>query len=210
MTKKYNFLIVDDEALIREGLESLLVNEPFVFAIQQASNKVEFLKAIESPINLVLLDFKLQSTNALDLLPILKQKWPDSKVIAVTGLDGTELLVNLLKAGVNGIVYKLDGYSEIRKTIEKVLDGESYFPEKVLRVIQRHASQWDDVPLIRLTFSEKEILKFLTAGLTTKQIAGELKMTESTTETYRNRLMKKLNVQNTAGLLAFAFRNGLL
>jgi DNA-binding NarL/FixJ family response regulator len=209
MTTK-TILLVEDEALIREGLQSLLQDEPFVKAILHASNKKEFLAVIENPVDLILMDFKLPDTNGLELLITLKKKNPDAKVIAVTGLDGTELLINLLKAGVNGIVYKLNGYKEIRNTIEKVLEGESYFPEKVLKVIQKNAGRWDEIPPVSLTFSEKEILRTLAKGLTTKEMAVELKMTEATTETYRNRLMKKLSAPNTAALLAFAFRNGLL
>jgi DNA-binding NarL/FixJ family response regulator len=204
-------LIVEDEALIREGIASLLAGESFVGEIFQASNKKDFLAVIDKVVpDLVLLDFKLKDANGLELLNILRNKIGNIKAIVITGLEGTELLVNLLKAGVNGIVYKLDGYREIRTTIEKVLQGESYFPEKVLKLIQKNAGKWDAIPPVILNFSEREILRALSRGLTTKEMAGELRMSEATTETYRNRLMKKVNVPNTAALLAFAFRNGLL
>jgi DNA-binding NarL/FixJ family response regulator len=208
--KRQRILLVEDEALIREGLYSLLESEPFVADVGQASNKKEFNAVIDKDYDLILMDFKLPDINGLEIMAILRERKSVSKVIAVTGLDGTELLINLLKAGVNGIVYKLDGYKEIRKTIEKVIEGESYFPEKVLKIIEKNASRWDEIPAMTLSFSDKEILRALSRGLTTKEMAGELKMTEATTETYRNRLMKKVNAPNTAALLAFAFRNGLL
>jgi DNA-binding NarL/FixJ family response regulator len=208
--KRQRILLVEDEALIREGLQSLLESEPFVAEIHQASSKKEFYSAIEKDFDLILMDFKLPDINGLEILELLKERECPAKVIAVTGLDGTELLINLLKAGVNGIVYKLDGYTEIRNTIEKVIEGESYFPKKVMKIIEKNAGKWDEVPAMTLSFSDKEILRALARGLTTKEMAGELRMTEATTETYRNRLMKKVNAPNTAALLAFAFRNGLL
>jgi DNA-binding NarL/FixJ family response regulator len=156
------------------------------------------------------MDFKLTNSNALELLEILKKFGVKTKVIAVTGLDGVELILNLLRAGVNGIVYKLDGYREIRKTIEKVIEGESYFSQKVLNIIQQNSHRLTDFPPVTLNFTEKEILTWIAKGLTTKEIAHSMKMSEATTETYRVRLMKKVNVLNTASLIAYAFRNGIL
>jgi DNA-binding NarL/FixJ family response regulator len=210
MINKRNFLVVEDEALIREGLCSLLKTESFVKNIFEAADRSEFQSAMENRIDVILLDFKLKDTNGLELLKIIKNRDDKIKVIAITGLEGTELLLNLLKAGVNGIVYKLDGYKEIRKTIEKILDGESHFSEKVLTIIQKNAHLWENVPSVTLTFSENELLNCVAKGLTTKAISVKLKMTEATIETYRHRLMKKVGASNTAALLAFAYRNGLL
>jgi DNA-binding NarL/FixJ family response regulator len=210
MTIKRNFLLVEDEALIREGLKSLLENESFVKNVYEASNKKEFMSTMDEDIDFVLMDFKLQDTNGLELLQSLRKKSSSVKVVAVTGRDGSELVLNLLKAGVNGIVYKLDGYREIRKTIEMVMEGESYFPESVMSIIRKNAHRWDSLPPVTLTFAENELLTAIARGLITKEIAVELKMTEATIETYRQRLMKKVGVQNTAALIAYGFRNGLL
>ena len=77
-------------------------------------------------------------------------------------------------------------------------------------MIRQNAQQLGDVPPVQLTFQEQELLRAIAQGFTTKQIASLLKMSESTTETYRIRLIKKVQVSNTAGLLAYAFRNGIL
>lgn len=207
---KLKFLIVEDEALIREGLCSLLEGEQFTKEILEASSKKEFAEAMQKHPDLILLDFKLEGCNGLELLQIARKSKASIKVIAVTGLDGTELLLNLLRAGVNGIVYKLDGYKEIKKTIERVIEGGSYFSEKVLKIIQANANRWDVVPPVTLSFSDRELLSAVAKGFTTKEIAVQLKMTEATTETYRQRLMKKVSVSNTAALIAFGFRNGIL
>ena len=208
--KKLNFLLVEDEALIREGLRSLLEKEDFVREIYEASNVKEFREQIRKGIDFVLMDFRLSDTNGLELLSILKKEPEQPKVIILTGLEGTELIVNLLRSGVHGIVYKLEGYKEILKTIKKVLETGSFFSEKIVNIIQANAHRWDEVPPVVLNISDQELLKALATGRTTKEIAILLKMSEATAETYRIRLIKRVGVHNTAGLLAFAYRNGIL
>lgn len=207
---KLNLLLVEDEALIREGLRSLLEKEPFVKAIFEASNEIEFKSEIGKQIDIVLLDFRLPDTNGLELLSMIRKEPASPKVIVLTGLEGTELIINLLKAGVHGIVYKLDGYKEIIVAINKVLETGSYFTEKVVKIIQANAHRWENVPTVLLTMPEKDLLKAMARGMTTKEISSWLKMTEATAETYRIRLIRKMGVHNTAGLLAYAYRNGIL
>ena len=210
LTTKLNFLLVEDEALIREGLRSLLEKENFVKEIYDASNANEFKQQIKNDIDIVLMDFRLIDTNGLDLLALLKKEVNEPKVIMLTGLEGTELLMNLLKAGVSGIVYKLDGYKEILSTIKGVLTTGSYFSPKVLSIIQTNAHRWDNMPPVVLTLPERDLLKAIASGLTTKDIASLLKISGSTAESYRKRLKKKMGVLNTAGLIAYAYRNGIL
>ena len=207
---KLNFLLVEDEALIREGLRALLEKETFVKGIYEASNTKEFQEQIRNDIDFILMDFRLGESNGLDLIASLKKDADQPKVIMLTGLEGTELLMNLLKSGVHGIVYKLDGYHEILTTIKGVLEKGSFYSQKILNIIQSNAKSWDQVPPVVLSFRERDLLKAIASGLTTKEIASLLKMKDSTAETYRIRLIKKMGVHNTAGLIAYAYRNGIL
>lgn len=209
--EKINLLLIDDEALIREGLRALLEKESFVGNIFEAGDSDEFHYHLSANrIDVVLLDIRLRNTTGVELLEAIKKLEPCPKVIVVTGMEGVELIINLLKGGVDGIVYKLDGYEEIRKTIRSTLASGNYFPEKILKVIQSNASKWDNMPSVVLTMQEMDILKALARGSITKEIAQELKMAEGTAETYRLRLIKKVGVPNTAALLAYAYRNGIL
>jgi DNA-binding NarL/FixJ family response regulator len=211
MQKNINILLVDDEALLREGLRSLLKEESFVKNIFEAANAAEFNVILETKdIDIILLDVRLQNTNGLELLRSMPKRNTQTKVIAVTGLEGVELMVNLLKAGVQGVVFKLDGYSEILKAIKAVMGVDNYFSERIMKIIQSNAHRWDDVPPVLLNSVEREMLRGIASGMTTKAIAGSMKMSEATTETYRVRLIKKVNVSNTAALLAYAYRNGIL
>lgn len=208
--QKFSFLIVEDETVLREGLRALLEREPFVKVIYEAFDRPSFEEGIARNVDFVLLDYRLVSTNGLELLGMIKRLERIPRVIILTGLEGVELIMNLLQAGVHGIVYKPDGYKEVVRTIQKTIESGSYFSERILDVIKTNAHRWDTVPPVVLSFGEQELLKAIANGLTTKEIAPVLKMTESTAETYRIRLIRKVGVHNTAALMAYAFRNGIL
>ncbi len=209
--KRINILLVEDEVLIREGMHSLLEKEDFIKDIYEAGDSKECWSQLGlHSIDVILLDVKLPGVKGQELLTELSSKEGHPKVIAVTGLEGVEVIINLLKAGVNGIVFKLDGYSQIIASIQEVMMSGYFFQEKISGIIQANAHRWDHVPPVILNFQENELLRILATGLTTKEIAVKLKMTEATTETYRTRLIKKLGVPNSAALLAYAYRNGIL
>jgi len=208
--QKFSFLLVEDETVLREGLRALLERENFVKVIYEAFDRPSFEACISKAVDFVILDYRLVTTNGIELLGMLKRLERVPRVIILTGLEGTELVMNLLQAGVHGIVYKPDGYREVVKTIQKTIEAGSYFSERILNVIKSNAHRWDTVPPVVLSFGEQELLKAIANGLTTKEIAPALKMTESTAETYRIRLIRKVGVHNTAALMAYAFRNGIL
>jgi len=208
--KRMNFLLVEDEVLIREGLRSLLEKESFVKNIYEASSFKEYEREIKKDIDIVLMDIRLPGTNGLELIAHLKKSGYRARVIVLTGLEGTELILNLLKSGVHGIVYKLAGYEEITKTISEVTKTGCYFSDRAIEVIQANAHNLDLVPPVVLNFHENELLRCIASGLTTKEIAALLRISFATAETYRIRLIKKVGVPNTAGLVAYAFRNGIL
>jgi DNA-binding NarL/FixJ family response regulator len=172
---------------------------------------MSFLHEINNhTIDLILLDIRLKAINGLELFHKLRSLVKQPRVIAVTGLDGSAVIVNLLKSGLDGVVYKLDGYDEIITAIDKVLHAGSYFTKSVWEVIHKNRHQWNEVPSVTFSFQEKELVKGLSNGLTIKEIAASFKMTAGATEKFKLRLIKKVGASNTAGLVIFAYRNGIL
>jgi DNA-binding NarL/FixJ family response regulator len=208
---KINILLVEDEVMVRQGFKALLSRENSIKAIYEAGNAPEFKKQlVTQQIDIVLLDIRLRDANGLELMEVIKKRPQPPKVIAVTGLDGTEMIINLLKVGINGIVYKLEGFDEVIKAIKTVMLFDSYFPVNILKIIQDNMHRWEEIRSVLLSAQEKDLLKALASEHTTKEIASQFNVTFSTAETYRIRLMRKVGVSNTAGLLAYAFRNGIL
>lgn len=211
MTKKANLLIVDDQPSIREGLRSLLEEHPSINIVYEAGDERSFLHVISNhTIDIILLDIKLKDVSGLELLAKLKGIASRPRVVALTGLEGEEVIVNLLKAGVNGIVHKLDHYEHIVKAINSALNMESYFTQYVTRVIQANTDRLNDIPSVVFSKQEKEVLQALANGLTNIQMAEQFKMTEGSMEKFRSRLMNKAGAPNAFALLAFAYRNGIL
>lgn len=209
--KKLNLLLADDETLVRDGMKSLLEKEPFIRNIYEASSGQEVMDVMSVyKIDLLLLDIRMPGLNGTEIIQKIRQHNDYLKIIVVTGLDGVELVINLLRLGVNGIVYKLHGFNEILKSILSVMERGSYYPDQVLGVIKQHAERWENVPPVSLSEKDKLLLCAIVDGLTTKQMADKLHMSERTAETYRQRLIKKVGMQNTAGLIAYAFRNGII
>ena len=209
--KPINILLVDDEVLIRQGVRALLEKEEFVSHIYEAGNAAEFYQVVNAHrLDIILLDVRLPGVKGPDLLGSITSRPLAPRVVAVTGMEGVELVINLLKAGVSGIVFKLDGYKEISRAIREVMTTGHYFQEKITRIIELNAYRWDHVPPVSLSYQENELIQVISSGLTTKEVALKMKMSEATTETYRTRLLKKLGVPNTAALLAYAYRNGIL
>lgn len=209
--KRINVLLVEDEVLIREGLRSLLEKEDFIGEVCEVGSAAEYREQIvRKTIDMVLLDIKLPGTKGLELVSDITGRQNHPKVIVVTGLEGVELIINLLKAGVHGIVFKLDGYNEIVRTIKEIIKSGHCFQDKITKIIQTNSHRWDHVPPVVLSYQDNELLRIISSGLTTKEMALQLRMTEATTETYRTRLIRKLGVPNSAALLAYAYRNGIL
>jgi DNA-binding NarL/FixJ family response regulator len=209
MKTKHTILLVEDEVLIRDGVHSLLKAESFVGKIFHAAGKKDIAEIPLGEIDVVILDFKLRDCNGLDVIPLIKQAGCH-KIVIMTGLEGNELIINLLRAGVQAIIHKLDGYNAIRSGLIKVLEGDTYYPPYIIKTLKDNIHHWDKIPPVKLSFGEQEIITAISQGYTTKQIAGMLKMTEATTETYRLRLIKKLGVPNTAAMIVYAFKNGIL
>jgi DNA-binding NarL/FixJ family response regulator len=206
-----DFLMVEDEAMIRQLLRPLLQTEPFVRNIYEARNRDEFEALLSKNIDIVLLDMKLRETHGLDLIPIIKKKSKDIKIIVVTGKEGKQLMSDLVDLGVHGIVYKLEGYTELRKAILESIRGKCYLTPRALEILVESRPEYKKGHAIKkLKKTDHEILRHIAAGLTSKDIAKKCKMTLETVETYRKRLLQKANVPNTAALLVWAYENGLL
>lgn len=209
--KKINVLAVDDHASVRQAFCTMLHQEPFVEAAYEAYDEDSFKEVLNNHrVDVILLDMRLKGTTGLELLKELKNFTVRPYVIGITGLDGHEVIINLLRAGVNGVVHKLEGFDEIINAIKSVLSTGSYFTKYVRDIVRNNTRHWDDIPSVVLSYKERDFLKALASGLTTHEIAPLFKMTEGSAEKFRLELIRKIGVPNSAALLAFAFRNGIL
>lgn len=202
-------LLAEDEAMVRQGIRAMLEKEGITKIYEAASGNEALVVLQQNPIDIVLLDIRMPGKSGIETLKEIKKALPKIPIIVVTGLEGTELILNLLKAGVNGFVQKMNGFEEILKALAAIKDGGRYFSEEVMGVIRNYSDHWDP-PTIQFKDRELQLLKVIAEGLTSKEIADKFHMSVRTAETNRQRLLDKTRSLNTAGLIAYAYRNGII
>jgi DNA-binding NarL/FixJ family response regulator len=209
--KKINVLLVDDDTMFRECLCGLLKKEPFVSAVYEAHDEAGFLHQLHNhSINFILLDIKLKTVSGLELLEKIGDVGERPSVIALTGLAGSALTINLLRAGFDGIVYKLNAYQELVTAITQVLDTGSYLTPEVRELIRKSAHKWGKLPPVVLSYKEMEVLKAIASGIKTDEMATLFKMTPGSTRKLKRKLMNDLGVRSSAAVVAYAYENGIL
>jgi DNA-binding NarL/FixJ family response regulator len=209
--KKINVLVVDDEPMFREPFCSKLEQQTFIKVVYQAHDELSFLHQLNNhTIDLVLLDIKLQNISGVELFRKLCNHDQRPLVIALTSVPGKAAMIALLQMGIDGIVRKMNFFSEIVTAIEQVLDSGDYFTEDIRQIIKEYRHRWNNLPPVLLSFMEMEVLKALANGATTAKIAALTKMTHSSAKKFKQRLMNKIGVKNSAALISYAYHNGIL
>jgi len=216
MNQKYRVVIVEDQTIIREGLRSLLTSAKEFDVVGEAVDGREAIRCIEKcKPDLVLTDLSMPRMNGTDMIETIKKQSPKTKVIALTVHQEEEYVLATLKAGVDGYLLKETSYPELLMAIRSVLKGNHYLsPEISGKLISGYLegrksfkidSLWET-----LTRREREILKLIAEGYKNKEIADYLCISAKTVETHRANLMRKLDLHNTAALVALATEKGLV
>ncbi len=216
MGEKYRVVIVEDHAIIREGLRSLLSSGKEFDIVGEAEDGREAIRCIQNlKPDLVLTDLSMPRLDGMDMIETVKKQSPGTKVIALTVHKGEEYVLATLKAGADGYVLKESSYAELLMAIRSVLKGKHYLsPEISGTLIDGYIDGRKSVKIqsIRetLTKREREILKLIGEGNKNKEIADQLYISVNTVEKHRSNLMEKLNVHSTAALVALAIEKGLV
>jgi DNA-binding NarL/FixJ family response regulator len=216
MNQKYRVLIVEDHAIIREGLRSLFSSESDFEIVGEAQDGRDAIHCVEKlKPDLVLTDLSMPRMDGMDMVETIKKRQPQVKVIVLTVHRTEEYIQAALRAGADGYILKDANYSELITAVRSVLRGKHYLsPEISGHLIQGylHGKKGSQRELSGETLSkrEREILKLIAAGETNKQIADSLCISVKTVETHRYKIMNKLNVHNAAALISAAMERGLI
>jgi DNA-binding NarL/FixJ family response regulator len=216
MNQKYRILLVEDHAIIREGLHSLFSSEKDFEVVAEAEEGRSALRLVENhrP-DLVVTDLSMPHMDGIDLIATLKKQNPKIKIIALTVHRNDEYVLAALKAGADGYMLKEANYSELITAARTVLKGNHYLtPEISGNLIQGYlegkGAPRGESPRETLSKREREIVALIAEGQTNKQIADRLCISVKTVETHRYKIMSKLNVHNAAALITVAMERGLI
>jgi len=206
-------LLVDDHAILRDGLRALLSYYPDVEVVGEAEDGLQAVECVErlSP-DIVLMDIAMPVMNGLEATRRIRQKHPDTRVLILTQYEDQPYVLPLLRAGVSGYVLKRALGTDLINAVRAVARGESFLYPSVtttvleqLRQPEKDASQDDK----GLTPREQEILRRVASGETSRQIALDLNISVKTVEWHRGNLMSKLNVRSVAELVRYAIEHSL-
>jgi two-component system invasion response regulator UvrY len=205
-------LIVDDHAILRRGLRTLLSDAFAKAEFGEASNAQQALVQLrKKPWDVALLDITLPGKSGLDLLKELKAARPRLPVLVLSVHPEDQFAVRALKAGAEGYMTKESAPEELVQAIRKILAGGRYVsPTLAEKLAFRVSKVLTDTPHETLSDREYEVMCHIASGKTLEEIATELSLSPKTISTYRTRILEKLGVRNSAAIVRYAMRNGLV
>jgi len=214
--EKIKVIITDDHQMVAEGIKSLIEMDAAMEVMQIAQNGRELLHLLEflTP-DIVLMDIDMPVMNGMEAMQQIRKNYPELKVIIISMHEEKGLVKKLTDSGARGFLFKNSEKDELIWAIKKVYQGSNYFTSKLtLDLISQHKSPFQndslDTKKALLTEREIEILKLIAEGLSNKEIGEKLYISHRTVDTHRTNLMKKLEVNNIAGLIRYAIKKGFI
>jgi len=203
-------VLADDHVLVRQGLKSLLEREEFK-VVAEASDGQEAVRQVESlhP-DIAIMDISMPMLNGIDAARELGRSCPKTKTILLTQHDEDQYISEALEAGVKGYVLKSQVASDLVQAIQQVSRGQVYLSPGVSRAVMDAYRSKSERPADPLSARERQVLQLIAEGKSTKDVASLLGISVKTAESHRTRLMQKLDIHETASLVRYAVRRGIV
>jgi two-component system response regulator NreC len=210
--KKIRILLVDDHAVLRAGLRALLSAERDMEVVGEAANGREAVAlAEELKPDVVVMDLAMPEMSGLEATREITRRLPETRVLALTMHAEEQYLLELLQAGGSGYVLKRSADTELLEAIRTVSRGEAYLYPGAVKLLLSEYHRGDGGPRRReLSEREETVLKLTAEGYSNLEIAERLGISPKTVDTYRQRIMEKLNLHHRAELVHYALERGLL
>ena len=206
-------LLADDHNLVRAGVRKILESHREVEVVGEVGDGESALRALESTrADVMVLDLTMPGTDGFEVLERAKAAHPELKILVLTMHASPEYVARAVREGADGYLLKDSAVQDLMSAIEAVMQGKSYFSppiQKELGEILRTERTRQRL-LDQLTEREREVLRLVAEGLSTKEIASRLAISTRTVETHRAHLMHKLGLKSVARLTQFAIREGML
>ena len=213
MKKSIQVILVEDHHLVRAGIRSLLNTISGITVIAEASNGREALETLaKHKPDVALVDIAMPDMSGLEVTEKVTSQYPDVRVVILSMYSDEEYVRQALRAGASGYVLKDAHKEELELALKSVAEGGMYLSHAVSKHIVdylRRAGE-ETQRLEQLTDRQKEILRMIAEGSTTKEIAHALSLSAKTVETHRAHLMERLDIHDLAGLVRYAIQVGIV
>jgi DNA-binding NarL/FixJ family response regulator len=203
-------LLADDHILVRDGIKVTLEVNGFNI-VGEASDGREAVRMVrELKPDVAVFDVSMPGLNGVDAARIAIKESPGIKIVLLTVHIENEYVDEALRAGVSGYVLKKQATADLIKAIQEVSLGNIYLSPGISRAVMEAFRSGKELAARTLSAREREVLQLIAEGKTTKEIGGVLGISVKTAETHRSRVMDKLEIRDTAGLVRYAIRMGLI
>jgi len=214
--KIHNILIVDDHALMRNGLEAMLASEPDYEVVGVAADGMSAIRSVaDLQPDIILMDLTMPRTSGMDAIVQIKRMHPHIKIVALTFHKEDKYIHATLEAGADAYVLKDDSRTELFNALANVATGNNYLSPSIVDKVVAGYLSGGDITSARpswevLTRREREVIKLIAEGKRTKEIAEYLSLSPKTIEKHRTNLMRKLDLHNVSEVTVYAIKNGFV
>lgn len=210
--QSHSLFIVDDHTLFREGFRLLLQKLPYISRVDEASCGEEFLSMLDSGLpDMVFMDISMPGAGGIETTRRAMELFPELKIVALSMYTDEDYTSRMINAGARGFILKNSGIQDVEDCIRMVTSGHNFFSPEIMESILRNLSKNEKQPKNSdLSERETEVLSRICLGLSNQEIAGLLRISKRTVDKHRENLLLKTGSKNTAGLVMFAIRNGIV
>lgn len=202
-------IIADDHSIIRDGLKAMLEMNDFCRIVGEAANGEELLDLLKTtPCDVVCTDISMPVMDGMEATRQIMKHFPKIRVMCLSMHEEAAFIKKMMEAGAVGYVFKDSSKDELKEAIQAVHSGKKYFNQKLFDILLNMESGGKEISV--LSSREKEILKLIAEEYTNPEIAEKLFLSVRTVDTHRQNLIQKLDVKNTAGLVKYAIKSGLI
>jgi DNA-binding NarL/FixJ family response regulator len=210
---KLNIIIVDDHEFFRNGLKMVINRLKYAKVVGEASNGREFLDLLsQKEPDIVLIDIQMPVMNGIEATRRALEEFPDLKIVALTMFDDEEYVQSMIDAGAKGFLLKNITKEVLDQALQAIHSGNNYYSPELWEFFTRKVASEprQDEEDVQLTRREKEILALICDGLSNKEIADRLSISERTVIGHKSNLLSKTNTKSSVGLLSYAIKNRLV
>jgi DNA-binding NarL/FixJ family response regulator len=203
-------LLADDHQMVRQALKALLDGEGFEVCGEAGNGEQAIKLAAEQRPDVAVLDVAMPVLNGLEAAQEIKKISPKTKIVLLTMHSESNFVLRALRAGAKGFLLKTHAAEDLVRALQEVSRGGSHLSPEASRALMDAYHTKVDLSPDPLSPRERRVVQLIAEGQSTKQVAALLKISVKTAETHRARIMTKLNIHQTAGLVRYAIRRGLI
>jgi DNA-binding NarL/FixJ family response regulator len=208
-------LLVDDHKIVRDGIRLMLEPQAGIDVVAEAEDGGDVESILDDKdVDVIIMDINMPGVNGIKTTQTVKDKYPEIKVLALTMSSDDTHIRQMVQAGASGYLMKSAGRDELTKAIHDVMNGKHYFSDQATQSIMmdlvKNRGKSSTPDHVHITDRELEVLQMIVKEHTNQEIAEKLYISPRTVDAHRRNLLQKTGARNTAGLVKYAFQNGLI